>query len=70
MAVQRRWIPVVLTVTLVGGVLGEVFVYGRLGEQNRGEKEMNDTRFTIDHVRRTTDKSYEDVTTAFVRHGT
>jgi uncharacterized protein (DUF302 family) len=67
MVVRRRWKPLILTVMLAGGVLGEVFVYGRLGEQNQREKEMNDTRFTIDHVRRTTDKSYEDVTTAFVR---
>ena len=28
---------------------------------------MNDTRFTVDRVRRTTDKPFEDVTTAFVR---
>jgi uncharacterized protein (DUF302 family) len=28
---------------------------------------MNDTRFTVDHVRRTTNKPFEDVTTAFVR---
>jgi uncharacterized protein (DUF302 family) len=28
---------------------------------------MNDTRFTVDHVRRTTDKRFEDVTTALVR---
>ena len=28
---------------------------------------MNDTRFTVDHVRRATDKPFEDVTTAFER---
>ena len=28
---------------------------------------MNDTRFTVDHVRRTTDKPFEEVTTAFER---
>ena len=28
---------------------------------------MSDTRFTVDHVRRTTDKPFEDVTTAFER---
>ena len=28
---------------------------------------MNDSRFTVDHVRRTTDKPFEDVTTAFER---
>ncbi len=28
---------------------------------------MNDSRFTVDHVQRTTDKSFEDVTQAFER---
>src|SRR3954465_11608844 len=28
---------------------------------------MNDSRIMVDHVRRTTDKPFEDVTTAFVR---
>jgi uncharacterized protein (DUF302 family) len=28
---------------------------------------MNDTRFLVDHVRRTTDRRFEDVTTAFER---
>src|SRR5262249_10643676 len=50
-----------------GGVLGGALLSGRLAEQRRGENEMNDTRFTVDHVRRTTDKRFEDVTTAFVR---
>ena len=67
MAVQRRWILLVLTVMLAGGVLGGVLVSGRLGEQRRGEKRLNDTHFTVDHVRRTTDKPFEDVTTAFER---
>ena len=67
MAVQRRWIPVILTVTLAGGVLGDVLVYGRIGEQRPEERAMNETRFTVDHIRRTTDKSFEEVTTAFER---
>ena len=56
MAVRRRWIPVVLTVTLAGTVLGNVLVYGRIGEQRREERALNETKFTIDHVRRTTDR--------------
>jgi uncharacterized protein (DUF302 family) len=28
---------------------------------------MNDSRFTVDHIRRTTDKPFEDVATAFER---
>jgi uncharacterized protein (DUF302 family) len=67
MAIQGRWKLLVLTVMLSGGVLGGVLVYGRVGDQRRGENKMNDTRFTVDHVRRTTDKRFEDVTTAFVR---
>src|SRR3954447_4387037 len=42
-------------------------VFGRLGGERRGENEMSDTRFTVDHVRRTTDGPFQDVTTAFER---
>ena len=65
---KKRWL-ILLTylVVLSGGVLGGVLVSGRLGEQRRGENEMSDTRFTVDHVRRTTDKRFGDVTTAFER---
>ena len=38
MAVQRRWILLVLTVILSGVVLGGVLVYGRLGVQRQGRK--------------------------------
>jgi uncharacterized protein (DUF302 family) len=54
-------------VVLSGGVLGGVLVSGRLGEQRRGESEMNGNHFTVDHIRRTTDKPFGDVTTAFER---
>src|SRR5437764_3305951 len=50
-----------------GGVLGGFLISGRLSEQRRGENEMSDHHFTVDHVRRTTDKPFEDVTTAFER---
>lgn len=52
---------------LSGGVLGGVLVSGRLSEQRREEKGMSDYHFTVDHVRRTTDKPFEGVTTAFER---
>jgi uncharacterized protein (DUF302 family) len=54
-------------VVLSGGVLGGFLISGRLSEQRRGEKEMSDNHFTVDHVRRTTDKPFGDVTTAFER---
>jgi uncharacterized protein (DUF302 family) len=50
-------------VTLAGAVLGEVFVYGRLGE-NRREDTLNETKVTVDHVRRMSHKSFDEVTTA------
>ena len=65
---QKRWL-ILLTylVVLSGGVLGGVLVSGRLGEQRRGENEMSGNHITVDHVRRTTDKPFGDVTTAFER---
>ena len=64
---QRRWSLLACSVVLSGGFLGGALVSGRLGEQRRRENEMNGNHFTVDHVRRTTDKPFEDVTTAFVR---
>ena len=54
-------------VVLSGGVLGGVLASGRLGEQRRGENEMSGNPITVDHVCRTTDKPFGDVTTAFER---
>ena len=42
-------------------------VSGRLGGQRREEKEMSGNHFTVDHVRRTTDKPFGDVKAAFER---
>ena len=64
---KRCWSLLAYSVVLSGGVLGGALVCGRLGEQRRGENDMSDTRFTVDHVRRTTDKPFGDVTTAFER---
>jgi uncharacterized protein (DUF302 family) len=64
MAKHWRWIPMVLMVSLAGAVLGDVLVYGRIGESRR-EDTLNETKFTVDHVRRMSHKSFEAVTTAF-----
>jgi uncharacterized protein (DUF302 family) len=61
------WSLLACAAVLSGCVLGGALLSGRLAAQCRGENEMNDTRFTVDHVRRTTDKRFEDVATAFVR---
>ncbi len=65
---KKRWL-ILLTylAVLSGGALGGVLASGRLGEQGRGEKEMSGSPITVDHVRRTTDKPFGDVTTAFER---
>jgi uncharacterized protein (DUF302 family) len=67
MANQRRSSLLACSVVLSGVVLGGVLVYGRFGAQRPGGSGMNDTRFTVDHVRLATDKPFEDVTTAFER---
>jgi uncharacterized protein (DUF302 family) len=64
---QRCWSLLAYAAVLCGGVLGGALLSGRPGEQRRGEKDMSDSQFTVDHVRRTADKPFEDVTTAFVR---
>ena len=65
---KKRWL-ILLTylVVLSGGVLGGVLASGRLGVQRREERGMSDNHFTVDHVRRTTDKPFKEVTTAFER---
>src|SRR5262245_32746569 len=50
-----------------GVVPGGVIVWGRFVEHRPGGTPMTDTRFTVDHVRRTADKPFEDVTAAFER---
>jgi len=65
MAIQRRWKRLTYTIMLSGAVLGGVFVYGRIGAQRPGGNPMNDSRFTVDHVRLATDKPFDDVAKAF-----
>ncbi len=65
MAIQGRWKLLVCTIMLAGVVLAGVLVYGRFGVQRPGGNPMNDSRFTVNHVRRTTDKPFDEVTRAF-----
>src|SRR4029077_1874914 len=44
-----------------------VLVFGRFGVQRPGGSEMDDSRFTVDHVRLATDKPFEEVAKAFER---
>jgi uncharacterized protein (DUF302 family) len=67
MTKNRCLILLTYLVMLSGGVLGGFLISGWLSEQRRGENEMSDNHFTVDHVRRTTDKPFGDVTTAFER---
>ncbi len=67
MVFQVRWKLLVFTVILSGVVLGGVLVSGWLEVQRPGGNAMNDSRFTVDHVRVTTDKPFEEVAKAFER---
>jgi len=67
MAVRGRWNWLVVTVLLAGVALGGVLVYGRFGVQRPGGNPVNDSRFVVDHVRRETDKPFEEVAKAFER---
>src|SRR5262249_17823647 len=55
------------TIVLSGVVLGGVLGYRLFGVQHAGGNPMNDSRFTVDHVRRATDKPFEEVAQAFER---
>jgi uncharacterized protein (DUF302 family) len=65
MATQRRWKLLAYTIMLSGAVLGGVLVYRRIGAQRPGGNPMNDSRFTVDHVRLATDKPFDDVAKSF-----
>ena len=67
MAIRGRWKPLVYRVMLSGFVLGGFLVYGRFGVQRPGGSSMNESRFTVDHVRLESDKPFEDVAKAFER---
>lgn len=66
MTVQRCWKWVALFI-LAGMTLAGVFVYGQWGVNRRGGSPMNESRFTVDHVRVTTAKPFDVVAQAFER---
>jgi len=68
MVTQRRWKLPAFTVMLAGIALSGVLVYDRLGMQRLGGNPMSDSRFTVEHVRMTTDKPFEEVAQGFERH--
>jgi uncharacterized protein (DUF302 family) len=67
MVIRGRWKPLAYTVVLSGFILGGVLVYGWFGVQDPGGNPMNDSHFMVDHVRRETNKPFEDVAKAFER---
>jgi uncharacterized protein (DUF302 family) len=64
---QLRWNLVVCTIMLPIIVLGGVVVNGRIGAHRPGGNPMSDTRILVEHVSQTSDKPFENVTTAFER---
>jgi len=67
MATHGRWKLLVVTALLSGVALGGVLVSGWPGVLRPGGNAMNDTRFTVDHVRLATDKPFEEVAKALER---
>jgi uncharacterized protein (DUF302 family) len=67
MATQACWKPVAYTVMLSGVVLSSILLSGQSGVQRPRGNAMNDTRFTVNHVRLATDKPFEEVAKAFER---
>jgi uncharacterized protein (DUF302 family) len=65
MKTQQRWTILVFTAVVSAAVLDGVFVNGSSARDRQGEKEMNITSISVDHVRLTTDKPFGDVTKAF-----
>jgi uncharacterized protein (DUF302 family) len=55
------------TALLSGMVLVGILVYRLFVYQRSGGNPMNDSRFTVDHVRLATDKPFEEVANAFER---
>ncbi len=67
MTVQCLRIPPLSTVLLAGGVLGGALLSGWWGVTRPRGNPMNESRFQVDHVQRTTDQSFEKVTQVFER---
>jgi uncharacterized protein (DUF302 family) len=65
MTFQWRWV-LMLGTALVGGiVLGNIIAHDRSEAQRPGGHPMQNSRVQVDHVHRTTDRSFEEVTHAF-----
>jgi uncharacterized protein (DUF302 family) len=56
-----------LLVLLAGIALGAGLLSGLCGTNRPGGNPVNESRFQVDHVQRTTDKSFEEVSQAFER---
>jgi uncharacterized protein (DUF302 family) len=67
MALQRQGMLMFCIGLIVGVALGGIIVYGQWGVNRPGGKAMNETRFTVDHVRVTTAKPFDAVAQAFER---
>src|SRR5947209_2275164 len=52
---------------LSGGVLGGALVSGRSGEPRQGENGTGGNPISVDHVRRTAERRFEEVAKAFER---
>jgi uncharacterized protein (DUF302 family) len=65
MITQRRWILLFGAAVLSVAVLGGVLVYGRFGGQRPGGDAMNESRFTVGHVRLASARPFEDVVRDF-----
>jgi uncharacterized protein (DUF302 family) len=67
MTIQQRWGVLACSAVVSATVLGGVLVFGSYGTHRQEGKEMNTARISVDHLRLTTDKPFEDVTQAFER---
>ena len=65
MTIQRRRSVLVCSVVVCAASLGGVFVFGSFGPHRQEGKEMNTTRISVDHIRLTKDKPFDEVTREF-----
>ena len=65
MSNQRRRNLMIAAFTLSGFVLGGILFHDRSGLASQGDKPMNVSRITVDHVQVVTAKTFDEVTKAF-----
>ncbi len=58
------WKLLACATLLAGGALAGAFARGQFGARREGGEPMNATRFTVEHVRVTTDRPFEEVARA------